>query len=65
MEIGENIVRLYLHPYKPLPLLLPRKGIYPDKHVITKQACRDESRVYLFFPLSQYISHFTSTYRAM
>ena len=37
IEIGENIERLYFHPYKPLPLLLPRKGIYPDKQVITKQ----------------------------
>ena len=44
--IGEKTERIYLHPYKPVSWLLTHR---PDEWVITKQACKDESIVSLFF----------------
>ena len=46
IAIGEKTERLYLHPYKPVSWLLTHR---PDEWVITKQACKDESIVSLFF----------------
>ena len=46
IAIGKKTERLYLHPYKPVSWLLTHR---PDEWVITKQACKDESIVSLFF----------------
>ena len=44
---GEN--RLYSHPYKPVSWMFTHQGKNSDQRTITKQACRDESTVFLFF----------------
>ena len=46
-----QICKLYVQRW--LRIFLTIK--FPDKRVTTKQACRDERIVSLFFPLSQYI----------
>ena len=66
-EIGKKTKRLYFHPYKPVSWSLTHQGIFiksPDEWVITKQACMDESSLFVF-SLSQYISRSTSTYWAL
>ena len=62
IEIGKKTKRLYFHPYKPVSWSLTHQGIFiksPDEWVITKQACMDESSLFVF-SLSQYISRSTS-----
>ena len=41
--------KLQVHPYRPVSWLPTHQGIFPDEGETTKQACRDELVVYLFF----------------
>ena len=47
---GKTTERLYSHPYKPVSWMFTHQGKNSDQRTITKQACRDESTVSLFFP---------------
>ena len=47
---GKTTERLYSHPYKPISWMFTHQGKNSDQRTITKQACRDESTVSLFFP---------------
>ena len=55
MEVEQNIYgrkktnKLQVHPYKPVSWSPTHQGISPDEWATTKQACRDELVVYLFF----------------
>ena len=51
----EKTNKLQAHFYKPVSWSPTHQGIFPDEWVTTKQACRDELVVYLFFLAYIYI----------